>query len=72
MRAGGRISPTSLMSKSLHRPNGFGEDEAVREAIKRDQELTSGVVQGRTHEEVMRAARRAIEEIRIKEMRNDK
>jgi len=36
------------------------EREAVREAIRRDQELTSGVVVGRTHEEVMQAARRAI------------
>ena len=34
--------------------------EAVAEAIRRDEELSSGAVQGRTHEEVMRAARRAI------------
>lgn len=34
--------------------------EAVREAIQRDQELSSGKVIGRTHEEVMQAARRAI------------
>ena len=34
--------------------------EAVREAIRRDQELSSGAVVGRTHEEVMQAARRAI------------
>jgi hypothetical protein len=37
-----------------------GEGEAVRQAIVRDEELTSGVVKGRTHEEVMQAARRAI------------
>ncbi len=33
---------------------------AVREAIRRDQELSSGTVTGRTHEQVMQAARRAI------------
>jgi len=37
-----------------------GEREAVREAIRRDGELSSGSVEGRTHEEVMQAARRAI------------
>jgi putative addiction module component (TIGR02574 family) len=37
------------------------EREAVREAIRRDDELSSGAVTGRTHEEVMQAARRAIE-----------
>ena len=36
------------------------EREAVREAIRRDEELSSGAVAGRTHEEVMQAARRAI------------
>ena len=36
------------------------ERDAVREAIRRDQELSSGAVAGRTHEEVMQAARRAI------------
>ena len=36
------------------------EHEPVRESIRRDQELTSGAVVGRTHEEVMQAARRAI------------
>ena len=36
------------------------ERDAVREAIRRDQELSSGAVVGRTHEEVMEAARRAI------------
>jgi len=34
---------------------------AVNEAIQRDEELSSGKVNGRTHEEVMRAARRALE-----------
>lgn len=36
------------------------EREAVREAIRRDEELASGRVTGRTHEEVMEAARRAL------------
>jgi putative addiction module component (TIGR02574 family) len=36
------------------------EQAAVREAARRDQELSSGTVSGRTHEEVMQAARRAI------------
>jgi putative addiction module component (TIGR02574 family) len=36
------------------------EKAALREAIRRDQELSSGVVVGRTHEQVMQAARRAI------------
>ena len=36
------------------------EDQAVEEAIRRDQELTSGAVIGRTHDEVMQAARNAI------------
>jgi putative addiction module component (TIGR02574 family) len=36
------------------------EREAVREAIRRDQELSSGAVTGRTRGEVMQAARRAI------------
>jgi putative addiction module component (TIGR02574 family) len=34
---------------------------AVAEANQRDDELSSGKVTGRTHEEVMQAARRALE-----------
>ena len=34
--------------------------DALADAIRRDKEISSGVVQGRTHEEVMRAARRAV------------
>jgi len=37
------------------------EGAAVAEAIRRDNELSSGLVTGRTHEEVMQAARRALE-----------
>ena len=36
------------------------ERGAVREAIRRDEELSSGAAVGRTHEEVMQSARRAI------------
>lgn len=36
------------------------EDVALREAIRRDQELSSGSAVGRTHEEVLKAARRSI------------
>jgi hypothetical protein len=38
-----------------------GERSAVAEAIKRDAELSSGAVTGRSHEEVMQAAQRALE-----------
>ena len=37
------------------------EHAAVTEAIRRDKELSSGRVAGRTREEVMEAARRAVE-----------
>ena len=37
------------------------ERAAVNEAIQRDEELSSGKVTGRTHEEVMQTARRALE-----------
>ena len=37
------------------------ERTAVNEAIQRDEELSSGKVTGRTHEEVMEAARRSLE-----------
>ncbi len=33
------------------------EDAALSDAIRRDRELSSGAVAGRTHEEVMQAAR---------------
>lgn len=36
------------------------EREAIELAARRDAELTSGAVVGRTHDEVMQAARRAI------------
>jgi len=37
------------------------ERTAVAEAIRRDKELSSGLVTGHTHEEVMQAAQRALE-----------
>ncbi len=37
-----------------------GEAEAIENATRRDAEMTSGAVSGRTHEDVMHAARRAI------------
>jgi hypothetical protein len=36
------------------------QDEAIREAIQRDEELSSGAVVGLAHAEVMEAARRAL------------
>lgn len=36
------------------------EREAVRDAVRRDKEFSSGAVIGRSHKEVMQAARRAI------------
>lgn len=45
------------LDKDLVAPN---DDEIMTEALRRDAELTSGSVTGRTHVEVMAAARRAI------------
>lgn len=36
------------------------EGSALREAIRRDEELSAGSATGRAHEEVMQAARRSI------------
>ncbi len=36
------------------------EREAIEQATRRDAEMSSGAVRGRTHEEVMQAARQAI------------
>lgn len=36
------------------------EHDAVRQSVRRDQELSSGAVVGRKHDDVMQAARRAI------------
>ncbi|HEY0348400.1 MAG TPA: hypothetical protein VGC60_09635 [Pyrinomonadaceae bacterium] len=39
------------------------EGTAVAEAIERDRDLSSGKIDGRTHEEVMETVRRALQEI---------
>lgn len=59
------LSERVLLAQSLWQSIAAGstdtdEPEAVSEAIRRDQELSSGAVVGRTHEDVMQAARRAI------------
>jgi len=36
------------------------EEDTMRDVMRRDRELSSGAVPGRTHEEVMKAARQAI------------
>jgi putative addiction module component (TIGR02574 family) len=56
-----RVALAQTLWQSIH--SGLAEvDEqaAIREAVRRDEELSSGKVAGRTHEEVMQAARRAI------------
>ena len=56
-----RVSLAQALWQSIDAGLAAANDrEAVTEAIRRDEELSSGAVQGRTHEEVMRAARRAI------------
>ncbi len=57
-----RVSLAQALWESIDagRPDA-DERAAVAEAIRRDKELSSGQVAGRTHEEVMKAARRALE-----------
>ncbi len=55
-----RVSLAQTLWQSID--SGWGDpdpDESLRESIRRDQELTSHTVIGRTHDEVMDAARRA-------------
>ena len=52
-----RISLAQTLWQSID--SGWGDtdsDQSLREAIRRDQELTSEAVVGRTHDEVMDAA----------------
>ncbi len=57
------------LAQTLWQSIGGGNDKpvveevnwAIEEAAKRDAELSSGAVIGRTHKQVMRAARKAIE-----------
>lgn len=56
-----RVSLAQALWNSIHA--GLAEsdgDDAVREALRRDEELSSGKVTGRTHKDVMEAARRAL------------
>jgi putative addiction module component (TIGR02574 family) len=57
-----RVSLAQALWESIDAglPNS-NESAAVVEAIRRDKDLSSGRVTGRTHEEVMEAARRALE-----------
>ena len=56
-----RISLAQTLWQSIDSGSGDADpDESLREAIRRDEELTSNLIVGRTHEEVMTAARRAI------------
>jgi putative addiction module component (TIGR02574 family) len=53
-----RVSIAQALWESIDAGRGnVDERTAVAEAISRDEELTSGRVAGRTHEEVMRMAR---------------
>lgn len=57
-----RVSLAQALWESIDTglPNS-NESAVVVEAIRRDKDLSSGRVKGRTHEEVMEAARRALE-----------
>jgi putative addiction module component (TIGR02574 family) len=59
-----RVALAQSLWQSIEGPaSGRVADEvkwALEEADRRDQELESGKVTGRTHEQVMRAARKAI------------
>ena len=55
-----RVSLAQALWQSIN--SGLPETDeraALEEAFRRDQELSSGTVTGRSHEEVMKAARRA-------------
>ena len=56
-----RVALAQALWQSIHKdlPES-NEQEALSEAIRRDEELTSGAIVGRSHAEVMRAARDAI------------
>jgi putative addiction module component (TIGR02574 family) len=59
-----RIDLAQALWQSIHEEPGVGPDEerqAVDLARTRDAQLASGAVPGRTHEQVMEAARRALE-----------
>jgi putative addiction module component (TIGR02574 family) len=56
-----RVSLAQALWESIHTGLAHTDQQAAaREAIRRDEELSSGAVVGRSHEQVMQAARRAI------------
>jgi len=56
-----RVSLAQALWESIDMElSGSDELEALRESIRRDRELSSGEVIGRTHEDVMASARQAI------------
>jgi len=56
-----RISLAQILWQSIDTDVTEADDQnSMRNAIRRDRELESGEVIGRTHEEVMEAARKAI------------
>jgi putative addiction module component (TIGR02574 family) len=56
-----RVSLAQALWESIHAGRADADQQAAaREAIRRDEELSSGAVVGRSHEQVMQAARRAI------------
>ena len=59
------LSERISLAQTLWQSSGDGladtnESDAIRETVRRDEELATGAVSGRTREEVMQAARRAI------------
>ena len=56
-----RVSLAQALWESIHAGLADADQQAAaREAIRRDEELSSGAVVGRSHEQVMQAAPRAI------------
>lgn len=58
-----RVVLAQVLWESIHQsPESLPpiEEETITTAVQRDKELESGEVVGRTHDEVMKAARRAI------------
>jgi putative addiction module component (TIGR02574 family) len=57
-----RVAVAQALWESIDATLGDADERAsVHEAVRRDQELSAGAVAGRTHEQVVQAARRAIE-----------
>jgi hypothetical protein len=59
-----RVELAQALLKSINESSGPGvpdeEREAVEQAKRRDRELSTGEVVGRSHQEVLEAARRAL------------